>query len=221
MVAFRLSDFEKRLNKIDYKPSRYIADDEINITKTDKFYLGVDYAITLDPGYEFDEQMREDRAFVLVDDNNEIIRANNSNLFINPSEYDDCVICQLIRTPVYRSNCTIVYFEFTAKHKFKIPDAFLGVQRGFLEYSTFYEYADNSYYNYSLIATLLNDVPYDEDTLSDKWLITNDLRELKYIKTIKKPARPKNEEDDIDDEEDEDDYNAGSVKIDDEYADIA
>jgi hypothetical protein len=200
MVTFKLSDFEKKL----LKPIS--TTNGTKFEQDTKFNLGVTYAMGLDPGFKFPTEMIDTFKFYFVDDSGDFIKANDANLFNNPSDYPDKVVCELYRGIVRKHNCSVVYFTFTAVHPFDMITPFTSILSTTLGRN--FEVMNSNEKNMLLIDYSRSDMDYPENGIVDQWIITNDVYELKaidvYDTEIADEDESEDEEDETDDTDDED-----------------
>lgn len=175
MVTFRLSDFERKL--LDIKLSKNW--DRIVDETTDKFHLGVEYAVTFDPGFEFPKSMLDSQKFFFVDDNDNIIKANDANLFENAISYADDVRCDIVYKIVHKTNCTVVIFKFMPVHSFNTVYPYTSIFRTVFEYCFLYKEKDPE--KIMARVSLCEDDPDIRAGISNKWIITNDPLEISAI----------------------------------------
>ena len=175
MVTFRLSDFEKKLLNIRLSENW----DRIIDETTDKFHLGVEYAVTFDPGFEFPKSMLDSQKFFFVDDNDNIIKANDTTLFENAINHADDVRCDIVYKIVHKTNCTVVIFKFMPVHSFNTVYPYTSIFRTVFEYCFLYKEKDPE--KIMARVSLCEDDPDICAGISNKWIITNDPLEISAI----------------------------------------
>lgn len=176
MVTFRLSDFEKKLLDIKLSENwdKIIVDETTN-----KFHLGIEYAVTFDPGFEFPKSMLDSQRFFFVDDDNNIIKANDKTLFENAITYADDVRCDIVYKIIHKTNCTVVIFKFMPVHSFKTVYPYTSIFRTAFEYCFLYKEKDPE--KTMARVSLCEDDPDIRVGVSNKWIITNDPLEISAI----------------------------------------